>query len=148
VADDLKDELKPFTLKATVQEEMPLVKLDFGLMEQVLYNLLVNSTQYAPPASDILLSVSFSEEKMVIEISDTGPGFPEQEIKNVFKKFFRVNENKTGGLGLGLSIAKGFVEAHGGTIHVENREEGGARFIIKIPTEKPDIKNLQEAYYE
>jgi K+-sensing histidine kinase KdpD len=148
VADDLKDEMKPFTLKATVQEEMPLVKLDFGLMEQVLYNLLVNSTQYAPPASDILLSVSFSEEKMVIEILDTGPGFPEQEIKNVFKKFFRVHENKTGGLGLGLSIAKGFIEAHGGTIHVENREEGGARFIIKIPTEKPDIKNLQEAYYE
>jgi K+-sensing histidine kinase KdpD len=148
LADDLKDELKPFTLKATVQEEMPLVKLDFGLMEQALYNLLVNSTQYAPPASDILLSVSFSEEKMVIEISDRGPGFPEQEIKNVFKKFFRVNENKTGGLGLGLSIAKGFVEAHGGTIHVENREERGARFIIKIPTEKPDIKNLQEAFYE
>jgi len=148
VADDLKDELKPFTLTAIIQEDMPLVKIDFGLMEQVLYNLLINSTQYAPPASEILMAVSYLDENMLIETADKGPGFPEQEIKRAFKKFFRVNENKTGGLGLGLSIVKGFVEAHGGTIHVENRIEGGARFIIRIPTEKPDIKNLQEAYYE
>ena len=52
VADDLKDELKPFTLIVNVLEEMPLVKMDFGLMEQVLYNLVINSTQYAPPASE------------------------------------------------------------------------------------------------
>jgi two-component system sensor histidine kinase KdpD len=144
VADDLKDELKPFTLNVTVQEEMPLVKIDFGLMEQVLYNLLVNSTQYAPPASEIALSVDYSDGIMVIEVTDHGPGFPESEIKKVFKKFFRVDENKAGGLGLGLSIAKGFVEAHGGTISVENREPGGARFTIQIPTEIPDMKDLQE----
>jgi K+-sensing histidine kinase KdpD len=148
VADDLADELKPFTLKATVQEDLPLVKIDFGLMEQVLYNLLINSTQYAPPASDILLSMSFSMGNLIIEIADKGPGFPEHELKHAFRKFFRVNENKTGGLGLGLSIAKGFVEAHGGTIQVENRTSGGTRFIIRIPSEKPEIKNLQEAYYE
>ncbi|SHI32005.1 His Kinase A (phospho-acceptor) domain-containing protein [Tangfeifania diversioriginum] len=144
VADDLKNELKSFTLKIDVPEEMPLVKIDFGLMEQVLYNLLINSTQYAPPASDILLSISYSSQTMLIEVSDNGPGFSEKEISLVFKKFFRVNENKTGGLGLGLSIAKGFVEAHSGTISIENRDEGGAKFSIRIPTEEPDIKNLQE----
>ena len=66
VADDLKDELKPFTLNVNVPEEMPLVKIDFGLMEQVLYNLLINSTQYAPPASEIILSVGYTDGNMVI----------------------------------------------------------------------------------
>ncbi len=148
VANDLNDELKPFNLKIFVQEDMPLVKIDFGLLEQVLYNLLINCTQYAPPASEIKLSVGYVNEKMNIEVTDNGPGFPENEIKHAFKKFFRVDENKTGGLGLGLSIAKGFVEAHSGTIAVVNRKNGGACFIVQIPTEMPDIQNLKDAAYE
>lgn len=148
VADDLRDELKPFTLVVDVQEDMPLVKIDFGLMEQVLYNLLINSTQYAPPTSQILLSIGYANEAMVIKVSDRGPGFPENEIRYAFKKFFRVDESKTGGLGLGLSIAKGFVEAHGGTISVENLIMGGALFSILIPTEIADIKNIHEPDYE
>ncbi len=148
VADDLMEELKPFTLKINVQHDMPPVKIDFGLMEQVLYNLLINTTQYAPPTSEINLSIGYTDRKMIMEVTDNGPGFPENELKNVFKKFFRVDENKTGGLGLGLSIAKGFVEAHGGTISIENQKHGGARFSIKIPTEIPDIKSLQEQDYE
>ncbi len=148
VADDLIDELKPFTLVIDVQEEMPLVKIDFGLMEQVLYNLLINSTQYAPPTSKIMLSLGYANETMIIKVADKGPGFPEKEIRHAFKKFFRVDGNKTGGLGLGLSIAKGFVEAHGGTISVENLKQGGTLFSILIPTEIPDIKNIQEPDYE
>jgi K+-sensing histidine kinase KdpD len=144
VTDDLKEELKPFAMKVKVQHDMPLVKIDYGLMEQVLYNLLINCAQYAPPTSEIKLSVGFAGEMMKLEVTDHGPGFPENELKNVFKKFFRVDESKTGGLGLGLSIAKGFVEAHGGSIAIENRQSGGARFVINIPTEIPDIKNLQE----
>lgn len=144
VADDLKDELKPFSLKVSVQEDMPFVKIDFGLMEQVLYNLLLNATQYAPPASEIDLLAGYADGQMLIHVADNGPGFPEKEIQNVFKKFFRVDNHKTGGLGLGLSIAKGFVEAHGGTISVENKEIQGAGFTIRIPTEITDIKNLQE----
>jgi two-component system sensor histidine kinase KdpD len=144
VADDLKDEMKPFTLVVDIQDEMPFIKIDFGLMEQVLYNLLLNATQHAPPASEIALFTGYSEGVLVIKVTDKGPGFPENEIKNVFKKFFRVDSNKTGGLGLGLSIAKGFVEAHNGTISVENVEKKGAGFTIQIPTEIPDMKNLQE----
>jgi len=143
VAEDLKDELKPFSLKITISDEMPLVKIDFGLMEQALYNLLFNATQYAPGASDIELNANFENGEMIIEVADQGPGFPETELKNVFKKFFRVNENKTGGLGLGLSIVKGFVEAHRGSITVENRFGRGAKFTIRIPSEKPDIENLK-----
>jgi signal transduction histidine kinase len=77
-----------------------------------------------------------------MEVSDTGPGFPESEIKNVFKKFFRVHGSKTGGLGLGLSIARGFIEAHHGSITVENAPDGGAKFTIRIPSERPWIENL------
>ena len=121
---------------------MPLVKIDFGLIEQVLYNLLFNSTQYAPVASEIELISAHENGELIITVADKGPGFPENEIKNVFSKFFRVGGRKTGGLGLGLSIVKGFVQAHNGKITVENSVGGGSIFTIKIPSENPEINNL------
>lgn len=142
VADDLKEELKPFKFSVFIPENMPLVKIDFGLIEQVLYNLLFNSTQYAPAASEINLVSAHENNELVIVVTDKGPGFPESELKNVFSKFFRINGRKTGGLGLGLSIVKGFVEAHNGKITVENNYNGGSKFIIKIPSENPEINNL------
>lgn len=137
VSEDLKEELKSFNLSLEIPDDMPLVKIDFGLMEQVLYNLLFNSCEYAPANSDIMLNITHDGHKLNMQIMDSGPGFPENAIGNVFKKFFRVDSSKTGGLGLGLSIVKGFVEAHKGTITVENRKEGGANFVINIPTEIP-----------
>jgi two-component system sensor histidine kinase KdpD len=142
VVEDLKDELKPFTLRMNISNETPLVKIDFGLMEQVLYNLIFNSTQYALAASEIFLNITHKNNTLIIELVDKGPGFPVAEIKNVFKKFYRVDGRKTGGLGLGLSIAKGFVEAHQGHISVVNVPDGGAMFTIKIPTERPEIRNI------
>ena len=137
VIEDLKDELKPFNVKTIVDNNVPLVKIDFGLMEQVLYNLVFNSTQYAPPASEIKISFSYSDNFLFIKVQDKGPGFSENELPLVFKKFFRANKGKTGGLGLGLSIVKGFVEAHNGIITVVNEKNGGAVFTIKVPTESP-----------
>ncbi len=144
VTEDLKDELKPFSLKVTMAEDMPLVRMDFGLMEQVLYNLVFNATQYAPAASEIFLNTFYREGYLSIEIVDRGPGFPEADLNKVFDKFFRGRGSKTGGLGLGLSIVKGFVSAHNGTISVENMEKGGARFTLRIPSDKPDITHLQQ----
>lgn len=143
VAQDLKDELKPFSLRIIIPEEMPMVKIDFGLMEQVLYNLLFNSTQYAPAASEIHLKADHNNDEFIIVTADQGPGIPPNELGNVFKKFFRVDGTRPGGLGLGLSIVKGFVEAHNGKIVFENPAHGGARFIIKIPSDKPDIGDLK-----
>jgi K+-sensing histidine kinase KdpD len=142
VVEDLKDELKSFTLRVSIPAEMPLVRIDFGLMEQVLYNLIFNSVQYSPDASVIELKSFYENGEITIEISDSGPGFLEKDLPNVFRKFFRVDGSKTGGLGLGLSIVKGFIEAHNGQIAVGNRNSGGARFIIKIPSEKPEIVDL------
>jgi len=135
VTEDLKDELKPFTLVVAVPEDMPLVWIDFGLMEQVLYNLLYNACQHAPATSNIRLNICHKNKELMIEILDRGPGFSEEALKNVFKKFFRVESSKSGGLGLGLSIVKGFIEAHKGSVSVENRKDRGARFMIRIPSE-------------
>ena len=145
VTEDLNDELKPFTLKVIIDDDIPLVKIDFGLLEQVLYNLLINSTQYAPAASEITMQVEYEAGTLIIEITDKGPGFPDVELKNVFKKFFRLNSKKTGGLGLGLSIVRGFVEAHNGIIQVSNTDQGGAKFRIQIPSEKPEIETREFA---
>ncbi|MBN1767965.1 MAG: DUF4118 domain-containing protein [Prolixibacteraceae bacterium] len=142
VTEDLKDELEHFSLNVILPDDLPLVKIDFGLMEQVLYNLLFNSTQYAPQYSEITLNIGYHKEQLSIELTDSGPGFPESELKNVFKKFFRVNGSKTGGLGLGLSISKGFIEAHNGTISVGNTYPTGAKFTLKIPTKTPEINTL------
>lgn len=142
VTRDLAEELKPFTLTVSMQEEMPLVKIDYGLMEQVLYNLLYNASQHAPATSEIELGAKYSKGALIIWVKDQGAGFPEESLPKVFNKFFRVDGNKSGGLGLGLSIVKGFVEAHNGTITAENQMAGGARFTISIPSENPQI-NLQ-----
>jgi two-component system sensor histidine kinase KdpD len=142
VIDDLKDELVFFTIRVSIPENMPLVKIDFGLMEQVLYNLLFNSTQYAKPGTNIDLFCDFENHAMKITLKDEGPGFSDEELKQLFTKFYRVKGSKTGGLGLGLSIVKGFVEAHSGTVTVENNHPTGAVFTILIPTEVTDFKNL------
>ena len=139
VTKELKEELKGFQLEVVIQENMPLVKIDYGLMEQVLYNLLVNATQHAPDGSIIWLNIKYLDNLFSMEIVDEGAGFPDKELPMVFNKFYRINGRKTGGLGLGLSIVKGFVEAHKGSISIENRPGGGARFLIKIPTSNPDI---------
>jgi two-component system sensor histidine kinase KdpD len=135
VALNLQDELASFRLHIVIPEEMPFVKLDFGLMEQVLHNLIYNATQYAPHTTNIRVKAFFDNGFLTIQVMDRGPGFPRKEISRIFDKFYRVEGSIAGGTGLGLSIAKGFVEAHKGAIMVENRQNGGAKFTVKIPTE-------------
>ncbi len=135
VTESLAEELKPFRLVVAVPQSAPLVKLDFGLMEQVIYNLVYNSSIYAYPGTTICLRGFYKDGQLVIYVMDRGAGFEPDDLPFVFDKFWRYKRNETGGLGLGLSIVKGFVEAHKGTVIVENRKKGGARFIITIPTE-------------
>ncbi len=141
VTDVLKKELEPFTLISSIPEDIPLVRLDFGLMEQVIHNLLLNSSQYTPPGSIIGFTARYNDGYLTITIEDNGPGIPDLLMARVFKKFFRADNSKPGGLGLGLSIVKGLVEAHKGTIKVENISPG-VKFEISIPTEIPDINRI------
>ncbi|MEI8204107.1 MAG: sensor histidine kinase KdpD [Bacteroidota bacterium] len=133
VIEILAPDVKPFNLEVVIPDEMPLVKIDFGLMEQVLHNLLLNATQNAPEGSNIRLKFFIDNALFTIQIMDRGKGFPEEDLPIVFNKFYRGKDAKSGGTGLGLSIVKGFVEAHKGTVSVRNRENGGVMFTIKIP---------------
>lgn len=145
VVNDLKEDLKVFSLKINIQDNIPLVKFDFGLMEQVLYNLLYNAIHYAPATSEISIVAGHSKGNLVIRVMDRGPGFPAEALENVFDKFYRADEKGTGGLGLGLSIVKGFTEAHKGYVVAENRPGGGAEVKICIPTETIDMNDISNS---
>ncbi len=126
-----------------IPESFPLFKLDFGLMEQVLYNLISNAVHYTPEETGVMINADCIEDKLIISVSDNGKGFPEKEIDKVFSKFYRLKGSRPGGTGLGLSIAKGFVEAHAGIITVKNLPLSGALFTIEIPTEISYLNGLK-----
>jgi two-component system, OmpR family, sensor histidine kinase KdpD len=133
VASNLKQELLSFKLLTVIPPDMPLVYIDFGLMEQVLHNLVLNATQHAPAGSRIRIKFFYDNDLLTIQVMDRGIGFPKTELSSVFNKFYRGKDAKAGGTGLGLSIVKGFVEAHQGKVTAENRQNGGALFTIKLP---------------
>ena len=116
-------------------DDLPLFKLDLGLLEHILYNILYNALQHTPKHTTIIIEVIPDDNGCSITISDNGNGFPEDEINFVFDKFYRLNNSATGGTGLGLSIVKGFTEAMNGSIYLENMPNGGAKFTIGIPCE-------------
>lgn len=126
-----------------IAEGLPLFSLDSGLMELALFNLLQNADIYTPENTKITISCWLDADQFAMDIMDEGPGFPEGSKKEVFEKFFRLPNSKTGGTGLGLSIVKGVVEAHNGSIVLENRPEGGAKFSIQIPAEISYINTLK-----
>lgn len=121
------------TITFSPNENLPLFKLDGGLIEQVIHNIVYNALLYTPQSTKILITPSNNAGNCIIEIEDNGTGFPESELPYVFDKFYRVPNTKAGGSGLGLSIAKGFTEAHNGTIVLENNKISGAKFTIVIP---------------
>lgn len=135
--------LQNFNLAVFIPENFPLFKLDFGLMEHVLFNLISNAVNHTPLDSKITIQASVENDELVISVADNGPGFPQKEIDNVFDKFYRLQGSKPGGTGLGLSIARGFVEAHGGTITLNNLPVCGAKFTITIPTEVSYLSGLK-----
>jgi two-component system sensor histidine kinase KdpD len=144
VADNLKQELLPFKLSTVIPSDMPLVFIDFGLIEQVLNNLVLNATQNTEAGTNIRLKFFFDQGALTIQVMDRGKGFPASELLSVFDKFYRGKEASAGGTGLGLSIVKGYVEAHGGTVIAENRKNGGAIFTIKIPVKSSEMDKLNK----
>jgi two-component system, OmpR family, sensor histidine kinase KdpD len=138
VVESLKDELKVYNVEINIQEEIQLMYFDFGLMEQVLHNLVLNSTQYSKPGTTIRIKMFKDNDNFVTQVMDRGKGFPEGETEKVFNKFYRVEGSHPGGTGLGLSIVKGFVSAHNGTVSIENRKNGGSVVTVRLPI-KSDV---------
>lgn len=122
------------SIRIRLADDLPMVPLDLVLMTQVLVNLLDNSLKYSPPEGNIEISSRLEQCWLLLEIADQGPGVPEQDLKRVFDKFYRIPVPEgVGGTGLGLSICKGIVEAHNGTIKAINRAGGGLLIVIRLP---------------
>jgi len=114
--------------------DLPLVPLDSVLIEQVLINVLDNALKYTPPGSPLALSAWTTDGAVTIEVADQGPGLPPGEEQRVFDKFYRVQRPGTSsGAGLGLTICRGIIAAHGGHIWAENRSGGGTALRFTLP---------------
>ncbi len=138
----VEPDAKSHTIVFKEEEKLPLYKIDSGLIEQVIINILYNALVYTPSQSIITIYTQSTEEYLVIVISDNGNGIPEDKLSFLFDKFYRLPQSKTGGSGLGLSIAKGFVEAHQGKITVKNNLDKGCSFEFRIPAQTNYINNL------
>lgn len=126
-------------------ETLPLFKLDSGLMETVLNSIIHNAIRYTPKHSTIHVTTAYDDTHLWMHVRDNGKGIPKPEINRIFEKFYRLPNSGTGGSGLGLSIAKGFVEAHGGNVQVVSRPNKDTTFTIMIPAETSYLKNVENA---
>lgn len=129
----LEDDLSAHLVFVSIPDDLPMISLDFTLMEQALTNLVYNAVSYTPAGCRIEITASAQNSSVKITVSDNGPGFLNEDISFLFDKFKRGTNASSGGTGLGLSICRGIIEAHGGNIHATNRSEGGAEFVIEIP---------------
>jgi two-component system sensor histidine kinase KdpD len=137
-----QDFLKNHVLRTDIVPDLPLVSVDFSLIEQVIVNLLHNAATYSPDKSEIDISVSRNEKEIIVSVADHGSGVPEADHEKIFDKFYRLQSPRNvSGTGLGLSICKGLIEAHGGRIWVADAKGGGSVFSFTLPVEKqPSIK--------
>ncbi len=126
------------TLLTHVDDSLPIVVLDEGRTKQMLLNLISNAVKFSNPKSFVRLDVTHlaKESKVQLVVSDSGVGMPAEELQKIFDQFYQIERHGSSvrqGTGLGLSLTKGFVELHGGTIAVESRVGSGSTFTIKLP---------------
>ncbi len=124
------------TLSAELPDGLPPVFADPRKLQIILLNLLSNAIKFTPEGGRITIQATPEGEDMVISVHDTGIGIPESEQDRVFERFYQVADSlrrEQGGLGLGLSIAKGMVEVHGGRMWVESRVGIGSAFYFTLP---------------
>jgi two-component system sensor histidine kinase KdpD len=119
--------------------DLPTVPMDVLLIEQVFIQLLENAAQYTPADSTVEIAATASQREVVVEVADRGPGISPGEEERIFDKFYRGKlAEAASGVGLGLTICRAAIEAHGGKIWAENRPDGGASFRFTLPLESPD----------
>ena len=130
-------------IRLDVPEEIPLALVDHTLIEQAVAKLLANAGSHTPARLPIEIDAEYTNDHLLISVSDRGPGIPIEATARLFEKFYRGDNRKTGGLGLGLSIARGLIEAHGGRLTAENRDGGGARFTIRLPVRVTNMNAME-----
>ena len=126
-----------------VPEDLPPVELDYMMIDQVVTNLLENALRYTPASSPIEITASTTATELFLSVADRGPGIPSSDLERIFDKFYRVMDRArgtsvVGGTGVGLSVCRGLVEAHGGRIWAANRQGGGAIFRFTLPLQRTE----------
>jgi two-component system sensor histidine kinase KdpD len=130
----LEEALADRVVNIQLPDDLPFVPIDSVLIEQVFINLLENALKYTPPDRPIDLSASTDGTVVILAVADHGPGLPVGDEQRIFEKFYRARAAQNGsGVGLGLTICRGIIEAHGGRIWAENRSGGGAVFRFTLP---------------
>ncbi len=115
------------------QDDSIVLPFDYEKIQQVISNLLTNAIKFSPPGSKVIIRAENLSSKAVISIEDFGPGIPEEDWPKVFKKFYQASKEAREGIGLGLAICKGIVEAHGGRIWVSKPDHHGIIFHFELP---------------
>jgi K+-sensing histidine kinase KdpD len=116
-----------------VQDDLPLVSLDYVQIDQVLSNLVENAIKHTPRGTEIRIWAHAVAEELQVGVSDRGLGIPIGDRNRVFEKFFRRTHSKANGSGLGLTVSKGLLEAHGGRIWIEDTPGGGTTVVFTLP---------------
>jgi signal transduction histidine kinase len=127
---------KEISLSLDLPDNLPPVNIDWQQVNQVLHNLLENAVAYTHKGGTINVGAAKQGDWVEVSVSDTGEGIPAEDLPNIFERFYRVDKSRarvTGGSGLGLTIAKRLVEAHGGTITVQSKLGKGSRFSFTLP---------------
>lgn len=119
----------------TASDNLPLIFVDYFLIEQTFENIIRNCFIYTPASTPIEICIDSDDQFVNVEITDHGEGIQSKTPEDVFKMFYREKPNETGGLGLGLSICKSILELHKGYLSIENSSPGGAKISVKIPRE-------------
>ncbi len=139
-------ELRGRQVKLNLEENLPLVRVDFRLMVQAIVNMVANAATHSPAASPIEVHCRWASNLLILEIRDYGSGVAATDVPHLFTKFYRAPGAPAGGVGLGLPIAKSIVEVHGGTLSLATHVAPGACFVIELPLEpQPDIPPEDEA---
>ncbi|MBN1798062.1 MAG: DUF4118 domain-containing protein [Spirochaetales bacterium] len=144
IINKLKDELVNHRTIIKVEKNIPLVSIDFSLFEQALTNIIYNAIVHTPMGTIITITSSFNKGNVYLEISDNGPGLREQDIPFIFNRFKRGSKSLHSGIGIGLAICKGIVEAHNGKISAGNNKNRGAFFCITLPTQNNNFNKKVE----
>lgn len=137
------------TIKATIADNLPFVRGDAALLDQVVFNLLENAHKYSGPQSVTRIDATAVDSDIRMTVTDDGIGIPKEALEKVFEKFYRVggNDGRQPGTGLGLSICEGLVKAMGGSIKAESPVDRGrgSRLTIKLPAAPPEKVNGTKA---
>jgi two-component system sensor histidine kinase KdpD len=131
----LGDHRLPGRTSVNIPPDLPPVSMDFALITQTLVNILDNALKYSGDGLPIEIHARLQHNRVHIAVADRGKGIAPVDLPRVFEKFYSGAPNGTG-IGLGLSICKGLVEAHGGSIWAENRQDGGAVITFTLPVDR------------